>query len=646
MKIFLIRVLNFKQYYKEQQASISDLKNLNITVFHGLNGAGKTSLFNAINWCLYGVGENETGELLNKRALLEANINDEIPMVVTVCFSHKNEEYMAERVIIYKKTDKKYAKIEKKDFFLTITDVYGNTKTVSNPTGKMNSILPENVREYFFFDGENIDDLTRPDNEKIENAIINIMRLPIIDKTYDHLENIANEYRRELKRQGSIQIGEIISQEEELERTLEKKQIEREEIAEELRKGKQQISDLQKILRENEKSKHLQERRDELTETFETFNTYLGNVIQEIQKSVVQLYPLFLTNQFQSALNIIDEKRQKGEIPSGLKEQFINDLIERDYCICGQKISEIKGAKEHLLSLIKDSYASKFEDMIIKLTGDIRSINNISKRQQVNLDRLCKEKANFQTKKEDLDRQIDEINRKLEGSPSIDIVNIEKNLSKFEENQKINERRIERIRFEIEDLERKISEKIAEREKEEKKQEKLQLLSRKEELARKASTAVLKIKEDFYEQTRLRIEEETKKVFSDLAWKHDQFQDIRLDPDFHLEVIDLWGLPSREELSAGERQILSLAFICAMVNLSGEESPIIMDTPFGRLSSNHLEAVANSLPKLVPQLILLVTDREWNTASKSLLEKHVGKIYNLAFDETTGCTTIEEVDFV
>ena len=610
MKIFLIRVLNFKQYYGEQQAAISDLKDLNITVFHGLNGAGKTSLFNAINWCLYGVGENKLGELLNKRVLLEADIDDEIPLVVTVCFSHKNEEYMAERVIIYKKTEKKQARIDRKNFFLTVTDISGNTRTVSNPSGKMNSILPENVREYFFFDGENIDDLTRSDNEKIENAIINIMRLPIIDKTYDHLEGIANEYRRELKRQGSIKIGEIISQEERLEKSLDNKKIQKEEIAEELRKGKQQISDLKKILRENEKSRHLQERRDELNKTFKTFNEYLGNLILEIQKSVIQLYPLFLVNQFQSSLNIVNQKREKGEIPSGLKEQFIIDLIERDYCICGQKISDLEGAKDHLLSLISNSYTSKFEDIIIKLPGDIRSVNNITNNHLNNLNRLCKDKADVQQKIEDLDRQIDEINRKLKDSPSVDIVNIEKKLSTFEENQKVNERRIERIQFEIENLEKQINEKIKEREKEEKKQEKLKLLSRKEELARKASSAVLKIKEEFYEQTRLRIEEETKKVFLELAWKHDQFQDIRLDRDFQLEVIDLWGLPSREELSAGERQILSLAFICAMVNLAGEEAPIIMDTPFGRLSSNHLEAVAKSLPSLVPQLILLVTDRE------------------------------------
>jgi len=638
--------MNFKQYYGEQQVSISDSVEHNLTVFHGLNGTGKTSLFNAINWCLYGVGEDEMGELLNKRALMEADLNNEIHLVVTVCFMHENEDYMAERVIKYKKTEENHATFEDKRFFLTVTDISGNNTTVSNPIGKMNSILPENVREYFFFDGENMDDLTRPDNQKIENAIINIMRLPIIDKTHSHLEGIANEYRRELKKRGSSQISTIISEEEILEKELEEKKVRREEISEELRKGKQQISDLKKILRENERSKHLQEKRDELSISLDQFTQYLGNIFTEIQKSVVQLYPLLLRDQFQTALEIVNRKREKGEIPSGLKEQFINDLIERDICICGQKISENEDAKDHLFSLIKDSSTTEFEDMVIRLPGDIRGFNKVTNIQNANLSRLCKEKSEVELNIEDIYRKVDDLDRQLEQSPDIDIVNLEKNLSTFEDNQKVNEKLVERIRFEIESIDKEINDKVKEREKEEKKQKELLLLSRKEELARKASEAVQIIKEKFYEQTRLRIEEETKKVFSDLAWKHDQFRDIRLDPDFHLEVIDRWDLPSREEISAGERQILSLAFICAMVNLSGEEAPIIMDTPFGRLSNNHLEAVAKSLPKLLPQLILLVTDREWNTASKSELEPHVGELYNLEFDESTGCTEIREVSFV
>ena len=80
-----------------------------------------------------------------------------------------------------------------------------------------------------------------------------------------------------------------------------------------------------------------------------------------------------------------------------------------------------------------------------------------------------------------------------------------------------------------------------------------------------------------------------------------------------------------------------------MVRLSGEEAPVIMDTPFARLSGNHLRNVAKELPDLVHQLVLFVTDQEWNDSSQAGLEPRVGAQYQLNF--INGCITIEEVPF-
>lgn len=47
---------NFRQYYGRQRLQFARGNKQNITVLHGVNGAGKTSLFLALNWCLYGEG--------------------------------------------------------------------------------------------------------------------------------------------------------------------------------------------------------------------------------------------------------------------------------------------------------------------------------------------------------------------------------------------------------------------------------------------------------------------------------------------------------------------------------------------------------------------------------------------------------------
>ena len=81
-----------------------------------------------------------------------------------------------------------------------------------------------------------------------------------------------------------------------------------------------------------------------------------------------------------------------------------------------------------------------------------------------------------------------------------------------------------------------------------------------------------------------------------------------------------------------------------MAQVSGEEAPLVMDTPFGRLSGNHLSAVAHNLPTLTPQLVLFVTDREWDASSQAGLGPRTGRQYKLDFDSTTGCTTIREIE--
>jgi DNA sulfur modification protein DndD len=110
-----------------------------------------------------------------------------------------------------------------------------------------------------------------------------------------------------------------------------------------------------------------------------------------------------------------------------------------------------------------------------------------------------------------------------------------------------------------------------------------------------------------------------------------------------LEVIDRYGLPARPELSAGERQVLSLSFITAMSRISEEESPLVMDTPFGRLSSQHRESIAQYLPELTDQLVLFVTDEELRDQARLNLAPRIGAEYRLKFNTKTSCTAIEEM---
>lgn len=642
MKLQFIRLINFKQFYKEQYASFSTENDLKVTVFFGINGTGKTSLFTAINWCLYGTGDENTGELFNKQAFDEALEGQKCPVVVSIGFRHKSIEYIAERVRYFEKQGQN-AIVKGNEFTLVQIDSLGQTKVIGNPTGKLDSILPANVREYFFFNGEKMEDLTKPGNRKIEDAIKNIMRLPTIDRAQRHLQDITKEYRSEIQRKGSIKLDQLIKAQEQVEIEIEQLKQEIKNIDAEVAKATKQVSELEALLEESREVGNLQTQRNQYNRQISKLEIERDNLSQSISETVNKIYPINLADSAQKALKIINSQVKKGKIPSGIKEDFLREILRKGECICGRTFSTHDDCYNTLEELLSRTQPNEFEDSVMQLRGDINTLSRVTEERVVNL----KEKSrNYQLKTEDIEdcrRRIDDLSRRIGDAEEVNIDNLESRREQFSRSIKFSLQKRGQNEQKIIHLQSSIDEIIKTRSEEEKKQKELRILSNREAMARKSSEAITAIKERFYEETRKRIENETKAVFDKLAWKTDQFNEIRLDPEFHLEVIDRWNKPSREELSAGERQILSLSFIAAMARLSGEEAPVIMDTPFARLSGIVLQNVAEHLPSLLPQLILFVTDQEWSESSRSGLEPKVGAQYKLEFSD--GITKIKEVPF-
>jgi DNA sulfur modification protein DndD len=127
-----------------------------------------------------------------------------------------------------------------------------------------------------------------------------------------------------------------------------------------------------------------------------------------------------------------------------------------------------------------------------------------------------------------------------------------------------------------------------------------------------------------------------------MIWKDSQFTSIKLTSDYKLEVFDRYGLPARWDLSAGERELLSLSFIAAMAKASGGEAPFIIDTPFGRISEKPRKNISMHLPEMTRQLAIFVTDVELTPESEKNFKERTEKEYTLLFNDFTGTTKIME----
>ncbi|MEM5602968.1 hypothetical protein AAHB61_26315 [Bacillus cereus] len=138
------------------------------------------------------------------------------------------------------------------------------------------------------------------------------------------------------------------------------------------------------------------------------------------------------------------------------------------------------------------------------------------------------------------------------------------------------------------------------------------------------------------------LQERVAKVYTNFLRKDYK---IRLSNDYKLDVINVNG--NKVGMSQGERQITSLSFIGAIVDIAREQFnqkninrfeeggiyPIVMDSPFGALDSDHRERIAKGIPDLSNQVIVIVSTSQWKGEVEEKMHDKIGKEYRLNYND-------------
>lgn len=133
--------------------------------------------------------------------------------------------------------------------------------------------------------------------------------------------------------------------------------------------------------------------------------------------------------------------------------------------------------------------------------------------------------------------------------------------------------------------------------------------------------------------------------FNQLSHKPDRIKRVEIDPQtFAVTLYDTNSRPLlKEELSAGEKQIYTTALLWVLAKTSGKALPMILDTPLGRLDSNHRQLlIERYFPCASHQVVLLSTDTEVEGDLHLLLEPHISHTFHLAYQQTEGLTIIKK----
>ncbi|MFS0671728.1 AAA family ATPase [Ornithinibacillus sp. 179-J 7C1 HS] len=673
MRLVKITMKNFKQYYGEQSISFSgseDDESQNVTVVYGENGRGKTTLYRSMLFGFYGDRYLEQDEyednkdsiiyLANLRAIDEAAVqNSGIEVGVTIEFTHNDEKYEISRYFNAIKDEKGEIHEDLPSVKFTIIKNNGNTEYLDDTKLDeireiINSILDERVKNYFLFDGERIESLTKASKKQKENIRIGIKNLLKIDNLFllkQALEENKKDLNSELKK---ISTGEMHRNLQQLEEVSER--ISDIQSLIEIKERDLEIAENQKDIIDR-KLKKLEEQRPtlnrilEIEKAIDKLNEEKKNNNQQMVELTSSLSILLAKDLVAELIADIEGQRIRGEVPSEIKTELIDRLLNEMSCICGREINIDSKEYESLLDWKQKSNTQVYEKHAMKLFGDFKTTTS---KIIYSSDSISQSLSNAAQIEEQLEIYTNDYER------------LKKDIGEVSEEEMVNDFQyrdsliadIIRAKEQIERYEEDLIDALKKKESLEKKQKSLRVenelqsqITRQLEIVDKSLGALNEIIKSFEQEIKVELEAKANEIFKHLIDEggSTNLKKIIVKDNYTLDVLDWSGRPFLANISAGQRQIISLSFITALAAVAGGTSileiPLFMDTPFGRLSPDHRYNLVSHIPTITPQWVLLVTGSEFkeDEEAKYLMETGKwGKFYLLdAISE--GVTRIEEM---
>lgn len=649
MKLIRLRLFNFRQFEGDTTIEFAQDPNRNVTLIHGSNGAGKTALLNAFTWVFYETFTNalqHPENLVNKRALEMAAEGDSVSCWVELFFDHIDTKYRLRRTKTVEKTNTApFWKSQRDQVDLQHAGPEGKwiTAQTADIPDIIGRILPDKLMPYFFFDGERIEHLQRPDKKKeTVSAATLLTGEEALNRAIYHLGEASKRLEKELKDIGDAQTGALLDEKTELQdriNILEEQQLLREENVEGFRKVKKGIED---EIRKLESVSILQKERDGLMESEKEIRNSLTSSRNKLVDIISSKgYLPYLMPAIVSSQKIIDDLYDSGKLPSDIKRPFVEALLRRGSCICARPLIPGDKPYEEVAKWVDVSGMSDIEEAAIRRKGQLQRAGS-------DLEKLLRELNDQQLRRGEKKRRLSrvqdrlsEIREILRESPEEDVRKLQSRLD--EANEALDKERVQEQVDQgiIRELRNRIREIDADVQKRKAK-------NAKQELAKKRIAVCLEAKEALENvRTLQRIE-----YRNDLARRIDRlFSQMSFTPyravlneDYKLELFE-----DNSELvvgaSTGESQMLSLAFIAAVVEqakefvsrkerllaLDSSTFPIVMDSPFGNLDYLYKTEIARNLPALANQVVFLVNRSQWEGPVEAAIESRVGREYVLSY---------------
>ncbi len=639
MILLKLTVENFRQFRGKQEIQFitPSKEDANVTVVFGENGRGKTGLFRAIVFCLFGerrlsqdgdVPHDEL-QLVNVSAL-EANPGKPVKTVVELEFSHRDSHYRLRRAILGMQDDGRIIE-EEDEIRLFVTPSSGNTQQV--PTTEINevidSILDRRVKDYFLFDGEKIERLTRASIEQrreISAGIRNLLNVDALETAIKAVGRVAKTLEKELSGASHEELSRLLKKLGDNEDEQSRARSSLDKLADEIRLARQEIDKTDKDLEKFNEIRHLIERRKSLEQELNEHEQQATEALSEMKNLVCRASALIVAPTVIRVYEHIDNQKQKGEIPSEIRRDLIERILEEKFCICGSSVCEGSDAYTHIIEWLKRTSDVSTQDAALNLWRYLSEVRNHFSDDADLVEKRILQYGNISNAIKEVNRSLGNICNQIGTSERNDATKLDvhrkklqDNIISLEANARVTQSQLEQLQQENDRLRALL------------KEEKLKVgrndeLSKRSILARDTQDALNDIYSQFTREIKDMISESATSLFRELLDQEgrENLKTIIVNEDYSLQVLDRYRKPFLANISAGQRQIMSISFIAALARIAARgskiEIPLFMDTPFGRLSYEHRQNLINQVPTFASQWILLATDTEFRRQEAQLLK--------------------------
>lgn len=652
MQLISLKIENFRQYYGKQEIEFAS-GDKNITVIFGENGKGKTGIFRALMFCLFGsthIGQDNKSEKIH---LVNFNKIEEekgrpIKASVEVNFKHKNKRYIIIREVIgYKRGNAIEEKISVPKLFTQ--DENGNFSpdpVVDDVQVKniINSIIDEKIKDFFLFDAERIDTLAKTDikvKEEVKTVIIKLLQIDKIDTSISILKSLYSKQKKNLiKKTSNINLKKAEEKIDTLEDQIKDYEAKIDIKIQNLIACDNEIQEIKTKLAENENIRNIQKYIKEIKSKINDKTTTL-NVLRDSLKeqNFNNLHALLMKDRYVFTKDYLNQiiVEQKDIVPVEVIEKSLNDKI---CACCKTDLSKVSEALREVLNLKENFKRSELTPLISEINGTIAEFQNDN---NVILDSMLDKLGQLKTIKESigkLQQKIKDYNVEIKkwSEKEENLTQLDKSLESKQAKKEALNTEIKEIEIIAKNLEKALRDAQREFDELKNKDESLKYDNKKLQFIGDITEALEKIFNEYSQDMRNKLMKETSSIFKVLIDSKDEdlISEVRINGKYELELYNWSGTKITQDISQGQRQIMSLSFITALAKVAagGAENidfPLFMDTPFGRVSGNNRDNLIENIPKLTSQWILLLTDTEFSVSEEIKMKEcnKLGKWYKL-----------------